>query len=159
LWFQWYDTKTVLASGFLLTSTLSLVIAAATIGERMKVITHQMSGTLILVAVITSIFTPMVFKKLFPKEVLASCKIRVAFLGANQITLSVSLELKSGLYDPILYHTKIEKSERQIANSLFEIIEIPDYTLDSIEKRKYTNRKLSSFQQVMKTSMPGFLLQ
>src|SRR3954454_22338358 len=32
----WYDTKTVISSGFLLTSTLSLVIAAATIGERME---------------------------------------------------------------------------------------------------------------------------
>src|SRR5436190_2014007 len=58
----WYDAKTVVASGFLLTSTLSLVIAAATIGERMKIITSKVSGTLILVAVITSIFTPIVFK-------------------------------------------------------------------------------------------------
>jgi CPA2 family monovalent cation:H+ antiporter-2 len=35
---KWYDMKTVLASGFLLTSTLSLVIAATTIGERIGVI-------------------------------------------------------------------------------------------------------------------------
>ncbi|OIK11165.1 sodium:proton antiporter [Bacillus sp. MUM 116] len=132
----WYDTKTVVASGFLLTSTLSLVIAAATIGERMKVITEQMSGTLILVAVITSIFTPIVFKKLFPKEVVSNRKVSVAFLGANQITLPVSRELKSGLYEPILYHTKIEKSEKQIANSLFEIVEIPDFTLETIGQTK-----------------------
>ncbi|MBI0579708.1 cation:proton antiporter [Neobacillus cucumis] len=132
----WYDTKTVLASGFLLTSTLSLVIAAATIGERMKVITEQMSGTLILVAVITSIFTPMVFKKLFPKEVVSNRKVSVSFLGANQITLPVSRELKSGLYDPVLYHTKIEKSEKQIANSLFDIVEIPDFSLETIGQTK-----------------------
>ncbi|MCG8399737.1 cation:proton antiporter, partial [Bacillus atrophaeus] len=44
---KWYDTKTVLASGFLLTSTLSLVIAATTIGERIGVIDAQMSGALI----------------------------------------------------------------------------------------------------------------
>lgn len=132
----WYDTKTVVASGFLLTSTLSLVIAAATIGERMKVITAQMSGTLILVAVITSIFTPIVFKKLFPKEVVAIRKVSVAFLGANQTTLPVSRELKSGLYDPVLYHTTMDKSEKQIANSLFEIVEIPDYSLVTIEKTK-----------------------
>ncbi|MDR7000784.1 monovalent cation:proton antiporter family protein [Neobacillus niacini] len=132
----WYDTKTVMASGFLLTSTLSLVIAAATIGERMKVITEQMSGTLILVAVITSIFTPIVFKKLFPKEVVSNRKVRVAFLGANQITMPVSRELKSGLYDPVLYHTKIEKLERQIANSLFDIVEIPDFSLETIGQTK-----------------------
>ncbi|TWD93702.1 transporter (CPA2 family) [Neobacillus bataviensis] len=130
----WYDTKTVISSGFLLTSTLSLVIAAATIGERMEVITPQMSGTLILVAVITSIFTPMVFKKLFPLEAAISKKVSVAFLGANQVTLSLSQELKSGLYYPVLYHTKMEKSDKQIANSLFDIVEITDYSIDSISK-------------------------
>jgi monovalent cation:H+ antiporter-2, CPA2 family len=129
----WYDTKTVVSSGFLLTSTLSLVIAAATIGERMKVITPQMSGTLILVAVITSIFTPMVFKKWFPKEVVANKKVPVAFLGANQVTLPVSRELKAGLYDPILYHTSVEKSS---SNSLFEVKEIPDYSLETISKTR-----------------------
>jgi monovalent cation:H+ antiporter-2, CPA2 family len=132
----WYDTKTVLASGFLLTSTLSLVIAAATIGERMEVITPEMSGTLILVAVITSIFTPIAFKKLFPLEVSAHQKVRIAFLGANQVTLPVSRELKSGLYEPVLYHTKMEKSEKMTSNSLFDIVEIVDYSLDTIEKNK-----------------------
>ncbi len=126
----WYDTKTVVASAFLLTSTLSLVIAAATIGERMRVITPEMSGTLILVAVISSIFTPIVFKKLFPKEVIAVKKIPVAFLGANQITLPVSSELKSSLYEPILYHTKMENSA---SNSLFDIIEIPDYSIETLK--------------------------
>jgi monovalent cation:H+ antiporter-2, CPA2 family len=132
----WYGTKTVLASGFLLTSTLSLVIAAATIGERMEVITPQMSGTLILVAVITSIFTPIVFKKLLPIEIIAGKKVQIAFLGANQVTLSLSRELKSDLYDPILYHTTMEKSDKQIANSLFEIVEIPDYTNETIVDTK-----------------------
>lgn len=127
----WYDTKTVLASGFLLTSTLSLVIAAATIGERLEIITAQMSGTLILVAVLTSIFTPIAFKKLFPKEVVTNKRISVAFLGANQTTLPVSRELKSGLYDPIVYHT-----QKESANSLFEIVEIPDYTIGTLEKTK-----------------------
>jgi monovalent cation:H+ antiporter-2, CPA2 family len=132
----WYDTKTVLASGFLLTSTLSLVIAAATIGERMEVISSEMSGTLILVAVITSIFTPIAFKKLFPKEVAAAPKIKIAFLGANQVTLPVSRELESGLYETTLYHTKMDKIDKLISNSLFDIVEISDYSLETIEKNK-----------------------
>jgi CPA2 family monovalent cation:H+ antiporter-2 len=90
-----------------------------------------MSGTLILVAVLTSIFTPIAFKKLFPKEVVTNKRISVAFLGANQTTLPVSRELKSGLYDPIVYHT-----QKESANSLFEIVEIPDYTIGTLEKTK-----------------------
>ncbi|KOP81760.1 monovalent cation:proton antiporter family protein [Cytobacillus solani] len=131
---RWYDKNTVIASAFLLTSTLSLVIAAATIGERIGVITSEMSGTLILVAVITSIFTPIVFKKFFPKENNIEKKLKVAFIGANQLTLPVYSELKSGLYEPILYHKKLEKADKGISDSLFEIIELEDYSLQTLEQ-------------------------
>ncbi|EDL63749.1 cation:proton antiporter, partial [Bacillus sp. SG-1] len=115
---KWYDNKTTIASAFLLTSTLSLVIAAAKIAERMEIITAQMSGTLILVAVITCLVTPIVFKKMFPKEAGEEKQIKVAFLGANQMTLPVSRELKSALYVPVLYHTRQDKSNRNISDSL-----------------------------------------
>ncbi|AND38995.1 monovalent cation:proton antiporter family protein [Cytobacillus oceanisediminis] len=130
---RWYDIKTVIASGFLLTSTLSLVIAAATIGERMDVITAEMSGTLILVAVITSIFTPVVFKKLFPMETAEEKKLKVSFIGANQMTMPIYNELKSSLYEPALYHKKQEKAEKQIADSLFDIIEIDEFDIENFE--------------------------
>ncbi|MET3698332.1 transporter (CPA2 family) [Bacillus oleivorans] len=130
---NWWDHKTVIASGFLLTSTLSLVIAGATIGERINVISHEMSGTLILVAVISSVITPIAFKKLFPKHVAAPKKLRVAIVGANQLTMPVSRELKSSLYEPTLYHTRQDKSEKQITESLFDITEIQDYRVETIK--------------------------
>ncbi|MCM3663069.1 monovalent cation:proton antiporter family protein [Mesobacillus subterraneus] len=133
---RWYDNKTVFAAGFLLTSTLSLVIAAATIGERMEMITPQMSGTLILVAVISSVITPIMFKKLFPAAKAEEKKLKVAFIGANQMTLPVSRDLKSSLYEPVLYHTKQEKAEKQIADSVFEIIEVENYEIETLERDK-----------------------
>jgi monovalent cation:H+ antiporter-2, CPA2 family len=133
---KWYDTKTVFAAGFLLTSTLSLVIAAATIGERMEMITPQMSGTLILVAVISSVITPIMFKKLFPQATAEEKKVKVAFIGANQMTLPVSRDLKSSLYEPVLYHTKQEKADKQIADSVFDIIEVDNYEKETLEKYK-----------------------
>ncbi len=99
-----------MAAAFLLTSTLSLVIAAAKIAERMGVITPEKSGTFILVAVISCIVTPIVFKKLLPKENGEETKVKVALVGANQLTLPVSKELASSLYEPQLYHTKIDKT-------------------------------------------------
>jgi monovalent cation:H+ antiporter-2, CPA2 family len=131
---MWYDKKTVFAAGFLLTSTLSLVIAAATIGERLKVITPEMSGTLILVAILTSVITPIAFKKLFPQDVGRLKKLKVAFIGANQITMPVSIELKSSLYEPVIYHMRQEKEDSPFAGSVFDIIEIEDYSMDTIEK-------------------------
>ncbi len=130
----WYDKNTVVAAGFLLTSTLSLVIAAATIGERLGVITSEMSGTLILVAVMTSVFTPIVFKKLFPKESSIERTIKIAFIGVNQLTMPVYRELKSGLYEPILYHKKQEKADITNADSLFDIIEMDDFSPESLDK-------------------------
>jgi monovalent cation:H+ antiporter-2, CPA2 family len=133
---KWYDTKTVLAAGFLLTSTLSLVIAAATIGERMEMITPQMSGTLILVAVISSVLTPILFKKLFPQETAEEKKVKVVFIGANQMTLPVSRSLQSSLYEPVLYHTKQEKADKQIADSVFNIIEMENYEINTLKKHE-----------------------
>ncbi|PKR86777.1 monovalent cation:proton antiporter family protein [Heyndrickxia camelliae] len=131
---KWYDSKTVVSSAFLLTSTLSLVIAASKIAERIGVISTSMSGTLILVAVITCIITPIIFRKLFPRENNQVRKLKVALVGANQLTLSVTRELKSSLYSPTLYHTTMDKAEKQIANSLFDIIEIENYEPDTLEK-------------------------
>ncbi|MFD1735345.1 monovalent cation:proton antiporter family protein [Bacillus salitolerans] len=130
----WYDTKTVLASGFLLTSTLSLVIAAATIGERVGVIDGRMSGALILVAVITSIITPIAFKKLFPEKETENPKKKVAFIGANQLTLPASIELNKSLYETTLYHVKQEKLEKQVTESLFNIVELENYSTEELKK-------------------------
>ncbi|MFC0271954.1 monovalent cation:proton antiporter family protein [Metabacillus herbersteinensis] len=132
---RYYDLKTTLAAGFLLTSTLSLVIAAATIGERMEVITSEMSGALILVAVITSIVTPIFFKKLFPKQVSTRPKLNVAFIGANQITLPVTRELSAKLYDTTLFHTQQDKIDKQIAESLFKIIEIDNFDFETLKEQ------------------------
>ncbi|MGV3466737.1 MAG: monovalent cation:proton antiporter family protein [Heyndrickxia sp.] len=131
---KWYDTKTVVSSAFLLTSTLSLVIAASKIAERIGVISTSMSGTLILVAVITCIITPIIFRKLFPRENNQVRKLKVALVGANQLTMSVTRELKSSLYSPTLYHTTLDKAEKQISNSLFDVIEIENYEADTLEE-------------------------
>ncbi|WP_191556249.1 monovalent cation:proton antiporter family protein [Metabacillus idriensis] len=132
---RWYDTKTTLASGFLLTSTLSLVIAAAAIGERVNVIDAQMSGALILTAVLTSIFTPIGFKKLFPVQLSEKKKLKVAFIGANQMTLPVTRELNPKLYDTTVYHTHIDKNEQQIAESLFQIEDLEDYSIETLQSK------------------------
>ncbi|TDL80622.1 monovalent cation:proton antiporter family protein [Peribacillus frigoritolerans] len=136
---RWYDTKTTLASGFLLTSTLSLVIAAATIGERVNVIDAQMSGALILTAVLTCIFTPIGFKKLFPVQLSEKKKLKVAFIGANQMTLPVTRELNPKLYETTVYHTHIDKNEQQIAESLFQIEYLEDYSIETLQSKGVFN--------------------
>ncbi|ASB90097.1 monovalent cation:proton antiporter family protein [Bacillus sonorensis] len=130
---KWYDTKTVLASGFLLTSTLSLVIAATTIGERIGVIDAQMSGALILVAVITSIITPIGFKKLMPKAQKDKEQKTITFIGANQMTLPVTLELSPEEYHVRILHVHQEKKEEKLSESVFDVEVLPDYEFGTLE--------------------------
>lgn len=124
---RWYDTKTVFASAFLLTSTLSLVIATAKIAEGMKLITPEMSGTFILVAVLSCIIAPILFKKWFPKENGYERKQKVTFIGANQMTLPVSKELDPKLFEVHVYHKKQEKIDSSTSNSVFHINELESY--------------------------------
>ncbi|WP_144493991.1 monovalent cation:proton antiporter family protein [Bacillus pumilus] len=131
---KWYDMRKVIGSGFLLTSTLSLVIAAATIGERLGVIDHKMSGALILVAVLTSILTPVWFKALFKKEQAASHKKRVTFIGANQLTLPVTLDLHQDEYDIRILHVFQENKEALLADSIFEVESIEEYDDETLRK-------------------------
>ncbi|KMK71340.1 monovalent cation:proton antiporter family protein [Bacillus safensis] len=131
---KWYDMNKVIGSGFLLTSTLSLVIAAATIGERLGVIDHKMSGALILVAVLTSILTPVWFKALFKKEQAASHKKRVTFIGANQLTLPVTLDLHQDEYDIRILHVFQENKEALLADSIFEVESIEQYDDETLRK-------------------------
>ncbi|MBE6185282.1 monovalent cation:proton antiporter family protein [Heyndrickxia ginsengihumi] len=141
---KWYDTKTVMASSFLLTSTLSLVIAAAKIAERMNVISAEMSGIFILVAIITCIITPIVFRKLLPKERTQERKQTVAFIGANQWTMPLTLELESAAYEPILIHTKLDKAE-QIAESAFNVKEVESYDINILKQKKVLDANIVVF--------------
>lgn len=133
---RWYDTKTVIASAFLLTSTLSLVIAAAKIAERINVISAEMSGTLILVAVISCILTPIMFRKWFPKENAEERKIKVVFVGVNQTSLTVSKELSNAQFETLLVHKKMEKADSQTADSIFDIQEVEAYDDEFLEKEE-----------------------
>ncbi|WP_257349124.1 monovalent cation:proton antiporter family protein [Pseudalkalibacillus decolorationis] len=131
---KWYDWNTVMGSGFLLTATLSLVVAAAKIGERIGVIDNRMASALILLAVIACIITPISFKKIFPFKNLTNDKKRVNIIGANQITLPLPFELDQELFQTSLFHTKQEKINVGKENC-FEVCEIDDFELATLQEQ------------------------
>ncbi|HDZ6573367.1 TPA: monovalent cation:proton antiporter family protein [Staphylococcus aureus] len=130
---RWFDMKTTIASAFLLTSTLSLVIAAAKILERLNAISAETSGILILSAVITCVFVPIIFKKLFPVPDEFNRKIEVSLIGKNQLTIPIAQNLTSQLYDVTLYYRKDLSDRRQLSDDI-TMIEIADYEQDVLER-------------------------
>lgn len=130
---RWFDMKTTIASAFLLTSTLSLVIAAAKISERLNAISAETSGILILSAVITCVSVPIIFKKLFPVPDEFNRKIEVSLIGKNQLTIPIAQNLTSQLYDVTLYYRKDLSDRRQLSDDI-TMIEIADYEQDVLER-------------------------
>ncbi|WNF35725.1 monovalent cation:proton antiporter family protein [Bacillaceae bacterium IKA-2] len=133
---RWYDWKTTIGAGFLLTSTLSLVIAAVAIGERIGIIDSQLASALILVAVISCIITPIAFKKVFPFNDQIIQQQKVVFVGSNQLTMPLSLNLDSERFDTYVYHTKQQKIEALNPDSAFSIVEIANFELSTLEKKQ-----------------------
>ncbi|WP_244865261.1 monovalent cation:proton antiporter family protein [Xylanibacillus composti] len=132
---KWYPWRQVFASGFLVSSTLSLVIAAAAIAAQLEIISPSMEGALILAAVITCLIAPVIFNHLFPEQ--EAERKAIAIVGANHITLPVSQDLMREGYDVLLYSSqppteRVESKEEKY--SRFPLIEVPKLEKDSLQQ-------------------------
>ncbi|REI29852.1 monovalent cation:proton antiporter family protein [Staphylococcus felis] len=130
---KWFDSKTTIASAFLLTSTLSLVIAAAKIAEKLGTISDETSGILILSAVITCVFVPIVFKKLIPVPDEMQRSVKVAMIGKNQLSIPIAQGLSSHLYQVTLYYREDLSDQRKLSDDI-TMVEFPDYNEDMLER-------------------------
>ena len=130
---KWFDMKTTISSAFLLTSTLSLVIASAKIAEQLGTISPEISGILILSAVITCVFVPIVFKKMFPMPDEGTRQIEVSLIGKNQLTIPIAQNLSSQLYQVSLYYRNDLSDKRKLSDAI-SMIEISDYEEELLER-------------------------
>jgi Kef-type K+ transport system membrane component KefB/Trk K+ transport system NAD-binding subunit len=86
-----HSWREVFGAGFLLSSRLSLIIAAAAIGLKIGVIDVATNSAIILIAIITCTTSPVIFKKLYSespenyKEICILGASEPAFLLANKI--------------------------------------------------------------------------
>jgi CPA2 family monovalent cation:H+ antiporter-2 len=138
---RWFTWTQVWSSGVLLASTLSLVIATATVAQEVGIITETMEGALILTAVLSCLISPIIFSKIFPKVV--PKKRIVAIVGANHITLPVSQDLKKEGYEVELYSAQPPKDEsKEEKYSRFPLIEVTDLEIDTLTAQGVFNADL-----------------
>jgi Kef-type K+ transport system membrane component KefB len=62
-----YGPRKTLGIGILLSARLSLIIAAAEVGHNLGIIDEALKGVIIIVGVITSVISPLIFRKVFPE--------------------------------------------------------------------------------------------
>lgn len=91
LGFSWRET---LGGGALLSARLSLIIAAAAIGLRIGAINEATNAAIILVAALTSTFSPLLFNWVLPVRA-RERERRFLIFGAAHIGVQVAQELKA----------------------------------------------------------------
>ncbi len=131
----WYDGKHTLSAGLLLSSTLSLVIAAATVALNLGLITSTMQGALILVAIITCFVAPVLFNRFLPPREKKPTKVSI--IGANHITLPVSLDLLKEGFAVDLFSAQpsgLESKEEQYKR--YPLRELPRLDIVSLTDRQ-----------------------
>ncbi|HSO28025.1 MAG TPA: cation:proton antiporter, partial [Anaerolineales bacterium] len=88
--FSWRES---LAGGVLLSSRLSLIIAASAIGMRLGVISDAVNAAIILVAILTVTLAPLVFTRLIPGPAAAALQPYIV-VGAEPLGLDVAEQIK-----------------------------------------------------------------
>ena len=128
--FSWRET---MAGGSLLSARLSLIIAAAAVGLRIGAISEATNAALILVAAMTSTFSPLLFNTLLPPAGKESQR-RFLIFGAANLGIQVAEALMR--HGESIYFLEPDKRLAKLARRQeFEVIE-GGSTRDCLEKAK-----------------------
>ena len=88
-----YGFRKTFAGGFLISAKLSLMIAASEIGRSLNIISDAIHSAIIVIAIIASTFSPIVFNKLY-SESEEKKQFKVIIVGAGKIGRALALRLK-----------------------------------------------------------------
>ncbi len=95
--FSWKQT---LAAGTLLSSRLSLIIAASAIGMRIGVISEPFNAAIILVAITTVVIAPPLFMKLVPRDAVEEV-FPIVVMGGGPLGIQVAQHIQDH-GDPVI---------------------------------------------------------
>lgn len=130
---QRFTMKNAIASGFLTSTTITLVLPTLQVAQNLHVITTQQSGAFVLAAVLTCIFSPIIFNQLYQPEKEDLVKTRVTFIGTNILTIPVAQRLSQGWYD-IRMLTDQPKNYRTYNSEANNVTLLPDLTEATLQK-------------------------
>ncbi len=88
LWTKQFGFRQALAGGFLVSSQLSLIIAASAIGLDLGILTEGMNAGFILLAITTCFIAPLAYNLINPKNILDGPKILIAGGSSTGVLLT-----------------------------------------------------------------------
>jgi len=93
LWRSLFGTRKALSGGFLISSRLSLIIAASAIGLELGVITTGINSSIIIMAVITCFASPVIYNWLSPLNLTEGSKTIIVGGSSTAVLLARRLHL------------------------------------------------------------------
>ncbi|MFZ7102707.1 MAG: monovalent cation:proton antiporter family protein [Peptococcaceae bacterium] len=114
---SWQET---IGAGFLLSSRLSLIIAASAISLKLEAISAAVNGAIILVAIITCTLSPLLFEPFAPKTD-KTINNKIYIIGINERSLLLAQRLTQSNYDLVLitqYQERFKKAKKNFPNVL-----------------------------------------
>jgi len=128
---RWYSGRESFGAGVLLSANLSLVVASVEVAVKFGIIDERMRGALILVAILSCFISPIVFGRFFPK--IEPKKLAIGIVGANHITLPVSLDLQREQYDVELFSAaEPDEASKEPKPSRFPLREVDKLTPETL---------------------------
>lgn len=106
--FSWRET---LGAGALLSSRLSLIIAASAIGLRLGVISESVNANIILVAIITVTVSPLIFLRIIPEQPEYERR-PIVVVGAGSLGLHVAEQIAGHQEWVVVLDTQEERIRR-----------------------------------------------
>jgi len=119
LWVRLFGFRRALAGGFLMSSRLSLIIAASAIGLEMGVISEGINASFVLMAVITCLLSPIIFNQLNPGNILSGSKTII--VGGSSTAVLLARRLHVHAKKSIIIEKDIDRC-RDIQNKGLNVI-------------------------------------
>lgn len=144
----WRET---LAAGALLSSRLSLIIAASAIALNLGMITSAANSAVILVAIITCTLSPLLFSRIYPVEETRQ-RSGIIILGTDQMAMLLGQRLKlSG--EPLRFIGHDQTNLAYLKNNGFEVVSGEPEDPATIEKAGIETARALVAVTVLKQSL------
>lgn len=116
LWRQLFGIRKAMAGGFLMSSRLSLIIAASAIGLEMGVITPGLNASFIIMAIITCFISPVLYNWISPANLLAGEKTII--IGGSSTAVLLARRLTMHGKKSVIVENNMDRAKELIGKGL-----------------------------------------
>ncbi|MDZ7741785.1 MAG: monovalent cation:proton antiporter family protein [Bacteroidota bacterium] len=141
IWSRLFGMRKALAGGFLISSRLSLIIAASAIGLELGVISEGINASIVLMAVVTCILSPLIFNQVYPRVKFAGEK--TVIVGGSSTGVLLARRLKMHNREAVIIESRKERYE-EIKSKGIEVV-----YADGKDPETYRLVRLSHFNYVV----------